>query len=236
MYEEARRSDRYLPTLSARFDRAESEPLDPTIKAIPWWAVAAGIAAPVLLIGGFFVATEMQPASYNPVRDTISNLAESGATDSWLMTCALAGLGLCYLLAAVGLQPAGRFGRVLLAGGGVATLLIALFRTPRHGYSLAHELAVIAAALTCCTWPAFASHRMHPARLLTRAPSLAAAGASLVLAGWYALESHGTLLGLAERCAAAAPPLWLLAVVVTTRRALTQGAANSDPAAVEHAA
>jgi len=192
------------------------------VKAIPWWAVAAAGAAPVLLIGGFAVATAVQPGSYDPVRGTLSELAESGATDSWVMTSALVCLGLCYLLASVGLRPAGFVGRVLLAGGGVATLSIATFRAPREGYSLAHELAVVAAALTCCTWPVFASHRLHTAPLLKRAPSFAAAGVSLGLVTWYALETHGALLGLAERCAAAAPPLWLLAVVLTTRRAATQ--------------
>jgi len=198
----------------------QSRTYDPAVKAIPWWVVAAAGAAPVLLIGGFFVATAIQPASYNPVRDTISELAGQGATDSWVMTSALAGVGFCYLLAALGLQPAGRVGRVLLAGGGVAVLLIALFRQPHRGYSLPHELAVIAAALTCCTWPVFASHRRHPALLLTRTPSIAAAGVSLGLVAWYALESHGALLGLAERCAATAPPLWLLAVAIATRRTL----------------
>ncbi len=198
------------------------------MKAIPWWVVAAAGAAPVLLIGGFFGATAIQPASYNPVRDTISELAGKGATDSWVMTSALAGVGLCYLVAAIGLQPAGRVGRVLLACGGVAVLLIAVFRQPQRGYSLPHELAVIVAALTCCTWPVMASRRRHPALLLTRAPSIAAAGVSLGLVAWYALESHGALLGLAERFAAAAPPLWLLAVAVTTRRTVTQCATRDD--------
>lgn len=206
------------------------------MRAIPWWTVVAASASPVLLIGGFLAATAMQPASYSPIRDTISELAGRGATDSWVMTSALAGLGLCYLLAALGLQPARGAGRVLLAGGGVATLLIALFRQPRHGYSVAHELAVIATVLTCCTWPIFASHRRHPAPLLTRAPSFAAAGASLGLATWYALESHGALLGVAERCAAAAPPVWLLAVVVTTRRALAQPAASQSASDGQHRA
>jgi hypothetical membrane protein len=199
------------------------------VKAIPWWATVAATAAPVLLIGGFFGAAAIQPASYNSVRDTISELAGRGATDPWVMTSALAGVGLCYLVAALGLQPAGRAGRVLLAGGGVATLLIAVFRQPRHGYSLSHELAVIATALTCCTWPAFAWHRLNPAPLLRPIPSLTAAGVSLGLATWYALESHGALLGVAERCAAVEPPLWLLAVVVTTRRSLTQPALSHLP-------
>ncbi len=206
------------------------------MKAIPWWVVAAAGAAPVLLIGGFFVATAIQPASYDPVRDTISELAGQGATDSWVMTAALAGVGLCYLLAALGLQLVGRVGRVLLASGGVAVLSIAVFRQPHRGYSLPHELAVVAAALTCCTWPVFASQRRHPAPLLARAPSVAAAGVSLGLVAWYALESHGALLGLAERCAAAAPPLWLLAVVVTTRRTLTQRATCDDLWGAEYAA
>ena len=206
------------------------------MKVIPWWAAAAASAAPVLLIGGFLVATAMQPASYNPVRDTISELAERGATDPWVMTSALGGLGLCYLLVALGLQPAGRVARVLLAGGGVATLSIAAFRAPSHGYSLAHELAVVAAALTCCTWPVFASRRPQLALLLRRIPSFAAAGVSLGLAAWYALESNGALTGLAERCAAAAPPLWLFTVVVTARRAATQRAETHDPAGGEHTA
>jgi hypothetical membrane protein len=177
----------------------------------------------VLLVGGFLVATAIQPTSYNPVRDTISELAEQGATDWWLMTTALVGVGFCYMLAALGLQPAGRAGRVLLASGGVAVLLIAAFRQPHRGYSLPHELAVIAAALTCCTWPVFASRRRHPALLLTRAASVAAVAVSLGLATWYSVETNGLLLGLAERCAATAPALWLLTVVVTTRHTLTQG-------------
>ena len=199
------------------------------MKAIPWWTVAAATACPVLLIGGVLVAAAVQPASYDPVRNTISELAGPGAVDSWVMTSALVGVGSCYLLVALGLQAARGAGRIVLGAGAVATLAIAVFRQPRHGYSLAHELAVIATVATCCTWPVFASHRRHLAPLLARTPSLAAVGASLGLAGWYALESRGTLLGLAERCAAAAPPLWLLAVVLTTRRGATHRAARHDP-------
>jgi hypothetical membrane protein len=190
------------------------------VKAIPWWAVGGALACPTLLIGGFSVATALQPASYDPVRDTISQLASQGATDWWVMTSALAGVGLCYLVVAIGLWPARGAGRVLLGSGGVATLLIALFQEPRHGYSYRHEVAVILTVLFCCSWPAFASRRGERLLLLRRLPSFAAAGVSLGLAGWYALESHGPLLGLAERCAAMAPPLWLLTVVITSQLTL----------------
>jgi len=204
------------------------------VRAIPWWAVAAAGAAPVLLIGGFFGAAAVQPASYSPVRGTISELARQGAADPWVMTSALTGLGCCYLFVALGLRPARRVGRVVLACGGVATLLIAVFRQPNHGYSFPHELAVIAAALTRCTWPLFASHRRHPALLMTRTPSFLATGVSLGLAAWYALEGHGALLGVAERCAAAAPPLWLLAVVLTTQRERMRSTMSGDLIVTKH--
>lgn len=187
------------------------------MQTIAWWTVVAATAAPVLLVGGFLGATALQPAPYDPVRDTISQLAARGATDPWVMTAALVGLGSCYLIAALGLQSAGLVSRVLLTTGGAATVLIAIFRQPRHGYSVGHELAVVWAALTCCTWPAFVSHREPQAPLLRRTPSLAAAGVSVGLAVWYALASRGALLGLAERCAAAAPPLWLFAVAISSR-------------------
>jgi hypothetical membrane protein len=199
------------------------------VKVIPWWAVAAASACPVLLIGGFLLATAIQPASYNPLRETISELARPGANDWWVMTSALIGVGLCYLLTALGLRSAKSTGRVLLGAGGVSIILIAWLRQPRHGYSLAHELPVIAAAVACCTWPIFASRSRHPAPLLTRPPSFAAAGVCLGLAAWYALESHGALLGVAERCAASVPSLWLFAVVVTAHRASARPSPGHTP-------
>ena len=49
-------------------------------------------------------------------------------------------------------------------------------------------------------------------------PELRGRGVSLGLAAWYALESHGALLGLAERCRGHGAPLWLFAVAVHARR------------------
>ena len=126
---------------------------------VPWWAVVTAAAAPALLIGGFFVAASLQPASYSSVRDTISELAAQGATDPWVMTMSLGALGICYLLVACGLRPARNAGRVALASGGVSTLLIAAFRQPHHGYSVAHEAAVVVAICTLCVWPVLGARR-----------------------------------------------------------------------------
>ena len=77
---------------------------------VPWWALASSGAAPLLLVGGWTIAAGRQPAGFDSVRDTISALAARGATDRWIMTAALAGLGACYAVTGLGLRPAGRPG------------------------------------------------------------------------------------------------------------------------------
>lgn len=191
---------------------------------VPWWAVVAAAAAPALLVGGFFAAAGLQPATYSPVRDTISELAAKGATDPWVMMTALAAVGSCYLLAAFGLRPARRAGRGALAAAGVATLLIAAFRQPHHGYSIPHEAAVIAACTTMCAWPVLGARRRHRAPLLSLPASVTATAVTLGLTLWFVFEQHRAELGLAERCAAVAAALWLFSVVLTTRRALARNA------------
>ena len=73
---------------------------------VPWWAVFSAGLAPVLLIGGWLAADAVQPASYSPIRETISVLAGAAGTDQWIMTGALFLVGSCYLVtAAAGQRP-----------------------------------------------------------------------------------------------------------------------------------
>jgi hypothetical membrane protein len=171
----------------------------------------------VLLIGGWTLAATRQPPGYNSIRDTISALAARGATDRWVMTSALAGLGACHVITALGLRPAGRAGRGVLAGGGVATLLVAAFPQPVHGNSVPHTIAATAAFISLGAWPMFAARRRPCAPLLTRPVSVTATVALLGLVVWFAAEIHGAQRGLAERAAAGAQALWPLAVVTTAR-------------------
>lgn len=185
---------------------------------IPWWAIGSALAAPVLLIGGWSVAAALQPSGYNPVRETISALAARGATDRWVMTAALLGVGVSYLVTAAGLSVAGRGGRIILAGGGVATVAVALFPQPVHGTDAAHTAAATAAFVGLALWPAAAAQRYSLAPLLRPSVSVAATVGSLALVAWFAIEIHGSQRGLAERAVAGSQSLWPLAVVFTTRR------------------
>jgi hypothetical protein len=187
---------------------------------VPWWTVATAGAAPALLVVGFLVAAMLQPVSYDSVRDTISALAARGAADPWVMTAAIAAVGTCYLVTALGLSAARRPGRLALAGAGIATLSIAAFPMPLHGYSRPHALAVMAASMTMCAWPLLAAHRQHRARLLTFGPNLAASVVTFGLIMWFTFGINSSDLGLAERCAAVMPALWLFPVTIGARRAL----------------
>lgn len=194
---------------------------------IPRWAVASAVAAPVLLVGGWTLAEARQPPGYSPIRDTISALAARGATDRWVMTSALAGLGACYMVTALGLRPARRAGRAVLCGGGAATILVAAFPQPAHGNSVSHTVAATVAFVSLAAWPLFAARRGSRAPLLTGTVSTAATVVLLSLLVWFAAEIHGGERGLAERAAAGAEALWPLAVVLTTRRSRAGTAASA---------
>jgi hypothetical membrane protein len=172
----------------------------------------------VLLVGGWTIAQARQPPSYDPVRDTISALAALGASDRFIMTSALAGLGACHVVTAAGLRPVRRRGRAVLATGGVATVLVAAFPQPAHGHSVAHTVAAAVAFVSLAGWPLFAAARHSAGPLLGPGASVAASCVLLGLVAWFAAEIHGDQRGLAERAAAGAQALWPLAVVVTTRR------------------
>lgn len=187
---------------------------------VAWWGLVSSAAAPVLLIGGWTAAAAQQQGGFDPVVETISALAAYGADERWLMTAALTGLGLCHLTTAAALRGAAPVGRVALAAGGVATVLVAVFPLPAdESGSMEHTVVAGTAFLALAVWPAGAWRRAA-AGPLRPTVSLAAAAALLGLVGWFGAElsADGDRVGLAERVAAGAQSLWPLAAVWGSRR------------------
>lgn len=186
---------------------------------MPWWVLLSSAAAPVLLIAGWELGAARQPSGFDPVTETISALAAYGASDRWIMTAGLAGLGGCHVVTALGLRPAALPGRLLLATGGAATVLVAAFPQPADGSSPAHALAAGVAFSALSLWPALGWRREGRAPLRP-AISIGAAVALLGLLGWFATELYGGggLIGLSERVLAGSQALWPLAVVLLARR------------------
>jgi hypothetical membrane protein len=190
-------------------------------RRVPWWGVLSSAAAPVLLIGGWTVAAGRQPSSFDQVTDTISALAAHGATDRWLMTACLAGVGVCHVVTALALRPAATPGRVLLAVGGVGDLLVAAFPLPADDSgSTPHTVAAGVAFASLAVWPAlaWARTRTDPPPALRREVALPAAAVLLGLVGWFVAElaADTARVGVSERIAAGAQALWPLLVVSTS--------------------
>lgn len=188
------------------------------VRSVPWWTVLSAAAAPVLLIGGWTLAAARQPGGFDSTTETISALAAYGAADRWIMTTGLAGLGACHVITALGLRPAALPGRLVLAAGGLATVLVAAFPLPDEGSSTAHVLAAAVAFPALSVWPALAWRR--GSRWLPAGVSVGAAAVLLGLLGWFAVELYGAgrQLGLSERVLAGAQALWPLAAVLLARR------------------
>ena len=85
----------------------------------PWAIISAGLA-PILLTGTYLIAGIFQPASYSPVRSTISAMAGQAGTERWVMTGGIFLVGGCYLVTAAGLTGVRASARALLAVAGIA--------------------------------------------------------------------------------------------------------------------
>jgi hypothetical protein len=203
------------------------------------WGVVSSVAAPVLLIGGWTVAAQLQFGGFDPVTGTISALAAHGASHRWVMTAALAGVGVAHLITALALRPASMLSRCLFALGGAATVLVAANPLPADGANApAHAAAAGVAFVSLAVWPA-TSWQSDPGsrpvrgrgRLDTPVPvpvpvpfrpavALGASGVLLAAIGWFFAElfSGGDRVGLSERVAAGSQAIWPLVAVLLARR------------------
>ncbi|MGW7267837.1 DUF998 domain-containing protein [Streptomyces sp. NPDC054842] len=184
---------------------------------VPRWLVLSSGSGPLLFTTGWVVAAHMEGSAYDPVRQTISVLAAYGAAGSWVMTCGLLALGVCHLLTAWGLRPAAVAGRIALAGGGVAALLVAVIPAPDSGGSLRHGTVAGVGFALLAVWPVLAAQGHGGAPwALRRVPSITVTAIMLVGAAWFVVETqrHGAA-GVAERFVTALQSCWPFVVVAS---------------------
>jgi hypothetical protein len=205
-----------------------------TVRNEPWWGLVSSAAAPVLMVGGWTEAARRQPSPVNPVSDPVSVLAAVGAADRWVMTLTFALVGVCYIVTGIALRPAGPAGRLILAAGSAAGMLVTVNPQPGHGGSPSHALwtSVGFAALT--VWPAGAWRRGPEVPWVLRPAVCAGVVAVLaVLVAWFGLEvvTGAGHEGLAERVLGLAQALWPLTVVLSCRHPARVPAGHAPSAA-----
>src|SRR6266481_1642216 len=184
------------------------------------WAVISAGLAPVLLTGGYLVAGALQPASYSPMRTTISAMAGQAGTDRWVMTGGIFLVAGCYLVTAAGLTGARAPARALLIVAGLAGIGIAASPEPASGATPRHLAWTTLGAVTIAVWPAFAAPRTSARPLILSVYGSAAVTAVFVaLLGWLFIETRdGSVLGLAERLTSSIQTCWPFIVALTLRR------------------
>ena len=187
--------------------------------ARPWAIISAGLA-PILLTGAYLIAGILQPASYSPVRDTISVMAGQAGTDRWVMTGGIVLTGGCYLVTAAGLTSVRASARALLIVAGLAGIGIAASPEPARGATPRHLAWTVLGAVTIAVWPAFAARRASPRPLILSVYGSAAVTAVFAaLLGWLLAETRdGSVLGLAERLTSSIQTCWPFIVAVALRR------------------
>ncbi len=173
-----------------------------------------------MLVAGWAIAGALQQRGYDPARQTISALAAHGADDRWLMTGAMIAVGVCYAATAVALRSVALAGRIALACGGAATILVALSPEPTHGTTTRHTVAAVLGVVAIAAWPRLAADGdpTGPVVLRPRLSSLASA-LMVLCALWFLLALRGNgAAGAAERVVTAVESLWPFVVVTVCLR------------------
>ena len=182
-----------------------------------------------MLVAGWAIAGALQQRGYDPARQTISALAAHGADDRWLMTGAMIVAGVCYAATAFALRSVALAGRIALACGGAATILVALSPEPTHGTTTRHTVAAVLGVVAMATWPRLAADRDRTKPLVLGTLISGLVSALIVLCGlWFLIElrGHGAA-GTAERVVTAVEALWPLVVVAACLRIDTEPTTDS---------
>ena len=169
-------------------------------------ALVSSTAAPIGLIGGWAVAAYMWP-EYDPIRQTISELAALDAPTATFMNAMFVLAGVCHIVSAVFLYAVGIPGRVVLAVGGLASIALYFFPLPSVATtSLEHRVVAGVSFVAMALWPALGWRRRPIASLLRPLPMISAAVAMGALCLWFFFvwDSDGTTVGFVERLAVGA--------------------------------
>jgi len=181
-------------------------------------AVVSALLGPVLFIGGTAVIGSSW-SSYDPVAQTISELAAGDAPTRVAMTVVFVLAAVCHVVTGLFARGVGPAGRVALILAGIASLAVAVFPLPTvAGTSVPHRVSAIIGFILLAAWPLLGMRisRSFPAIVRPVGAVLSTALLTAVCV-WFLVvwtsPSTGTI-GVVERIAADAESLWPAVVVV----------------------
>jgi Protein of unknown function (DUF998) len=188
---------------------------------VPGWVVGTALLAPVVLAGGWLIAGALQPATYSPMRQTMSVLAGDSGTDRWVMTAALVLVGSCQIATGAGLTAIRVPARILLVLTGISTLGIAATPEPATGPTARHLAFAVGCVITTAVWPVLVAGRGPAQRwIVSIRGCLTVTAVFAGLSCWLLITARDGAgdLGMAERLTSAAQGLFPLVVALALRR------------------
>ena len=195
-------------------------------------AIYSAWLAPVLFIGGTTIAGLVSPG-YDPVRQTISELAAGDAPTRVLATVLFVLTGLCHLVTVTFARGIGLPGRITFLVGALASLGVAVFPLPSvAGRSAIHNTFATIGFLLLALWPVLGMRFRRDYPWLVQPGGSILGSALLTAVGlWFLavwLTHSSPYIGVLERLAADAESLWPAIVATALFRAarLRQGGAT----------
>ena len=185
-------------------------------------AIISSLLAPVLFIGGTVISEAVTP-TYNPIKQTISELAALDASTHLFLTTLFVMTGICHLITAVYATGIGLLGRIAIFIAGLMTFAVAIFPLPTMaGSTPEHRYSAMIGFILLAIWPLLGMRRSKKYPWLVR-PWGAIFGTALLgvfcfwfLGVWADLSQPN--IGLVERFAADMESLWPAVVVVALWR------------------
>lgn len=185
-------------------------------------AYIAAIIGPIQSVLGWTIAGSMWPG-YDPVKQTISDLAANESPVKWIMSSFFILGGTLNLIASIYARTLGIAGRVALFLSAICTYGLTIFPTPLIGYSLMHRIFAISSFVLSAGWPILAMRTRKDAPWVIR-PIASIIGTALqtALALWFLstwTDPNATTVGVWERVVAVSQALYVSAVVIVCYRA-----------------
>ncbi len=187
------------------------------MKSIGKPAFVAAIIGPIQSVLGWVIAGSLWPG-YDPVKQTISDLAANESPVNWIMASFFVFGGTLTLIASIYARTLALPGRVALFLSAICTYGLTIFPTPLIGYSLMHRVFAIASFVLSAGWPIFAMRfRKDAPWLIKPAASIIGTVLQTVLALWFLstwTDPTATTVGVWERVVAVSQSLYISAVVI----------------------
>lgn len=187
------------------------------MKPIDRLAFYAAIIGPIQSVLGWTIAGSMW-AGYDPIRQTISDLAANESPVNWIMSSFFVLGGVLTLIASVYARTLAMPGRVALFLSAICTFGLTIFPTPLIGYSLMHRIFAISSFVLSAGWPILAMRMRKDAPWIIR-PTASIIGTALqtALALWFLstwTDPAATNVGVWERVVAVSQALYVSVVVI----------------------